>query len=141
MLTCRKSKWVAIFGYCIVMVITTAAEEITQAVGVYCATSLNPRFAQIWVCGQLSWGESHACQIDTSTQIILIQNSAVTVAIVSVIQFYARLAPEMAQHKPLAKLISFKLIVGVNFIQSVRLGFRPPPPLVMVVQFVLTSTL
>jgi hypothetical protein len=36
---------------------------------------------------------------------------------------YGRLASEMAVHKPLAKLISFKLIVGVNFIQSVRLSF------------------
>jgi hypothetical protein len=53
-LTCWKAKWVAIFGYCIVMVITTAAQEITQAVGVYCQSSLSPRFAQIWVRAQLS---------------------------------------------------------------------------------------
>lgn len=54
MLTCWKAKWVAIFGYCIVMVITTAAMEITQAIGVYCQSSLSPRFAQIWVRAQLS---------------------------------------------------------------------------------------
>jgi hypothetical protein len=36
------------------MVITTAAMEITQAAGIYCQTSLSPRFAQIWVRVQLS---------------------------------------------------------------------------------------
>lgn len=35
------------------MIITTVATEITQAVGVYCQTSLSPQFAQIWVRGQL----------------------------------------------------------------------------------------
>ena len=54
---------------------------------------------------------------------MIIQNLAVTVAVTSVIQFYARLAPDMAQHKPLAKLVSLKLIVGVNFIQDVRFSF------------------
>jgi hypothetical protein len=54
---------------------------------------------------------------------MLIQNVAVTVAVTSVLQYYARLYPEMKEHKPLAKLISLKAIVGVNFIQSVRFGF------------------
>ena len=48
-LICGKAKWVAIFGYSVVMVITTAVMEITQAAGVYCQTSFSPQFAQIWV--------------------------------------------------------------------------------------------
>jgi hypothetical protein len=56
-------------------------------------------------------------------QIIVIENFAVTVAVTSVVQYYTRLYDSMAVHKPLAKLISFKLIVFVNFIQSVRASF------------------
>lgn len=47
------------------------------------------------------------------------ENVSVTAAVTGVLMFYGRLTGEMSEHKPLAKLISFKLIVFVNFIQTV----------------------
>lgn len=35
------------------MVVTTIAQEITQAAKVFCVTSYSPRFANIWVCQYL----------------------------------------------------------------------------------------
>ena len=55
----------------------------------------------------------------TLGQITVVQNLAVTVAVTSVIHYYFRLYQDMKEHKPMGKLISFKLIVGVNFIQTV----------------------
>jgi len=46
------------------MVITTATQEITQAVGVYCQTSLSPKFAQIWVRGESSKRTSNGRKVD-----------------------------------------------------------------------------
>ena len=100
-LTKRQAKYLAVFGYVIVQIVTTVAQEITQATGAYCDNSLNPKFAHIWVT--------------------VIQSVAVTVAVGGIITFYDRLKnePRFTQHKPLLKLLSLKLIVGVNFIQTV----------------------
>ena len=97
-----QKKYAAIFLYCFAMIVTTIAEEITQATGTYCATSFSPVFANIWI--------------------LVIQNVAISVAITGLLNFYVRLSsePEFSLiHKPLPKLISFKLIVFINFVQDI----------------------
>jgi hypothetical protein len=53
------------------------------------------------------------------TQILIIQKFTTLYCVAVVIRFYRRNKGDMAVHKPLFKLVSFKLVAGVNFIQSV----------------------
>ena len=96
-----RLKWFFVFSYPLTILITTVAEEVTQGYGAYCTTSLSPKYAHLWI--------------------LIIENVGVTFAVTSILQFYARVKrfPEFARHKPLLKLLSFKLIVFVNFIQSI----------------------
>lgn len=93
--------YVGVFIYCVVDVLLTILELVTEATDSYCESSWNPKYAHIWVevLGGffLGW------------------------AISSVIGFYGRFnkEPEFAMHKPGLKLASFKLIVFVNFVQSI----------------------
>lgn len=41
-------------------------------------------------------------------------------AIVSILRFYANLKSHMQEHKPLLKLLAFKMVVGLVFIEQVR---------------------
>lgn len=93
--------YVGVFIYCVVGILLTALELVTEATNRYCESSWKPKYAHIWVevLGGffLGW------------------------AINSIIGFYGRFKkePEFAMHKPGLKLASFKLIVFVNFVQSI----------------------
>ena len=90
---------------------------ITQGAGAYCEYSLSPKFAHIWVTGQRP--PAHAVRTYADT-LIVINSIAVSVAVLAIFNLYKRLKPEpeFAKHKPLMKLVSFKLIVGINFLQT-----------------------
>lgn len=90
---------------------------ITQGTGDYCEYSLSPKFAHIWVTGQRPPASNSKTCANTS---IVINSIAVSVAVLAILNTYKRLKsiPEFAKHKPLLKLVSFKLIVGINFFQS-----------------------
>lgn len=45
---------------------------------------------------------------------------SLTVAMVAVLRFYGILKSHMKEHKPLLKLLAFKLIVGLEFLEEVR---------------------
>lgn len=51
-------------------------------------------------------------------QVTIIQKVSTVIIIIAVFGYYKRLRTEMAPRKPLLKLVSFKLVVGVNFIQQ-----------------------
>ena len=95
-----KTRFSFVFLYIIVEVIMTTVEIASQAAGTFCETSLKPQFANFWVT--------------------VIENIAISVAVTGILRFYGRLknVPEFKCHKPLLKLISFKLIVGINFLQD-----------------------
>ena len=95
-----KSKWFFIFLSFIVDIIITIAQEASQAAGTYCSTSMKPYFAHVWV--------------------LIIGHAAIIVAVIAILHFYMRLKtiPEFSQHRPLLKLLSLKLIVFTNFIQT-----------------------
>ena len=48
-------------------------------------------------------------------------NISISVAVLSVVKFYTALAKDLKHHKPLAKLLAFKLIIGLAFLEGVRL--------------------
>ncbi|KAN0092106.1 DUF300 domain containing protein [Hyaloscypha variabilis] len=94
---------VGAFQFPVVMLILLVVTEITQAMGTYCATSNKIYFAHIWV-----------------TIITLISTA---VAIMSIIRFYKAQKPVISGRKPLPKLIAFKGIVFLNFIQNAIFSF------------------
>lgn len=56
----------------------------------------------------------------SSSQLNLIHSIALTFAVTAVIRFYKVLKSHLAGHKPLAKLLAFKLLVGLNFALQVK---------------------
>lgn len=96
-----QSKYCAVFVYVVIDIVTTFVEEITQVIGDYCETSFSPKYAHVWV--------------------FVIQNVSIGWAINAIIRYYIRMKkePEFAAHKPGLKLLSFKLIVGINFFQDI----------------------
>lgn len=96
-----QRRHVFVFAYVVIDTLATIIQEITQATGHFCERSYAPRFAHIWV--------------------FIIQNVALGFAVFAVITYYNRFKkdPEFSYHKPLLKLVSFKLIVGVNFLQDI----------------------
>ena len=94
-------KWIAIFGYVIVDIAFTVGNEVSLATGTFCATSWRPRYFHAWY--------------------EIVTNFFLGWAVMCIIILYTRFnkEPNFAQHKPGLKLVSFKLIVLFNFIQSI----------------------
>ncbi|KAI5296417.1 hypothetical protein KEM52_002829 [Ascosphaera acerosa] len=95
--------WVGVFQYCFIRLATTAVTVITEAFRKYCIDSNSPQFAHLWVS--------------------IVQAIAVTIAMYCLIQFYTQLKEDIAQHKPLLKLISIKLVIFLSFWQSIILNW------------------
>lgn len=53
-------------------------------------------------------------------QINIIGIISLGVAIVAILGFYNNLKGYMKEHKPLLKLLAFKLVVGLEFLEQVR---------------------
>ncbi|CZR53659.1 uncharacterized protein PAC_03539 [Phialocephala subalpina] len=77
--------------------------EITEATGSYCATSMKLYFASIWVS--------------------VITGLSTGVAITSVLRFYKSMKTRVGQRKPIAKLLAFKSIVGITWLQNIVFSF------------------
>ena len=74
----------------------------TQVFDRYCLESLNPAFAHVWV--------------------IVVEASAVTIAMYCLIQFYIQIKGDIAQHKPLLKVAAIKLVIFLSFWQTIAIG-------------------
>jgi hypothetical protein len=80
----------------------TITAMVTQVLGRYCLESLNPVFAHIWVMG--------------------IEAVAVTIAMYCIIQFYLQVRKDIAQHKPLLKVLAIKLVIFLSFWQTIGIS-------------------
>ncbi|KAJ5168555.1 uncharacterized protein N7482_004149 [Penicillium canariense] len=90
--------WYFVLQYPIVAVVVAIAQCITEAAGVYCLESSNRHFAHLWLnIGQVL---------------------SVSVAIMSIIRFYAHLKSHMQEHKPLTKFLAFKMVIGLVFLEK-----------------------
>ncbi|PYH40715.1 OSTA/TMEM184 family protein [Aspergillus saccharolyticus JOP 1030-1] len=94
-----RKTWIAIFQYPAVAVILSLATDITQAAGVYCLESSKPYFAHLWIT-------------------IFINLSLIS-AVIAVLKFYKSFKSQLKSHQPLAKLLAFKLIVGLSFLERI----------------------
>ncbi|KAK5324743.1 hypothetical protein LTR93_004218 [Exophiala xenobiotica] len=94
-----RKKWFAVFQYPIVALLVSIVTDITQAASVYCLESSSIHFAHLW------------------TEVAI--NISISVAVLSVVKFYTALKKDLKHHKPLAKLLAFKLIVGLTFLEGI----------------------
>lgn len=85
----------------LVLLVLLVVTCITQATGKYCETSTKFYFAHIWV--------------------IIITMLSTVVAIMAILRFYKVLKPTINHRKPLLKLVAFKGIVFLSFLQEVSL--------------------
>lgn len=91
------------YFYFIVSIIMAIVELITQAAKIYCEWSFSPKFAHFWV--------------------VIIQNVVLPVGVLAVVQFYIRMnmEPHVKSHHPTLKILAFKGILLLNFLQAVSL--------------------
>ncbi|KAK4505404.1 hypothetical protein PRZ48_003367 [Zasmidium cellare] len=95
-----RNNWAAIFRYVPVSVGVAVASNITDAVGVYCpfgTTSFH--FAKVYL--------------------EIISNISVSVAVTAIFGLYANIKTPLAIHKPLHKLLCFKIVVFFGFVVSI----------------------
>jgi len=84
--------------YIIVTIIVAVATDVTQAIGVFCGNSNNAHFAHIWLT--------------------IIRAISAAVAILAIIGFVKKSHSRIPSQRIWAKLIAFKLIVGLDFVQT-----------------------
>ncbi|OOF96844.1 hypothetical protein ASPCADRAFT_206984 [Aspergillus carbonarius ITEM 5010] len=94
-----KRTYYVVLQYPVVALITTVIACITQGAGVYCLDSKEPYFAHIWIT--------------------IIKNVSVSFAVLAVVKFFMQLKSHMEGHRAFAKLLAFKLIVGLVFMESI----------------------
>lgn len=95
--------FVAVFQYCFIRVSMTITAVITQHFKRYCLESLNPAFAHVWV--------------------MVIEAIAVTITMYCIIQFYWQIKDDIAQHKPILKVLAIKLVIFLSFWQTILISF------------------
>lgn len=95
--------WVAVFQYCFIRVSMTITAVLTQYFDRYCLESLNPAFAHVWV--------------------MVIEAIAVTITMYCIIQFYVQIRGDVAQHKPILKVLAIKLVIFLSFWQTILISF------------------
>lgn len=98
-----RTTWMAVFQYPLVEIIAIIILEATEAAGTYCSSSLRPKYGHFWS--------------------MLIHSVGIAVAVLAILRFYGRMKVLMKARRGLAKLVCFKLIVGLRFVQTVSTSF------------------
>ncbi|TVY40956.1 Transmembrane protein [Lachnellula occidentalis] len=98
----HKFACIGVFQLPIAMLLQLIVTDITQAVGVYCEESNKLYFAKIWVCDH---------------------SQCTSLAILSVLKFYKVTKDVTKPRKPLSKLLAFKAIIGLSFLQNLVFSF------------------
>lgn len=93
-----KISWIAVFQFPITDIIAIIILEATEASGTYCANSLSPKFGHLWS--------------------EILRSVGVGAAVVAIFRFYGRMKKLMKARRGFYKLLCFKLIVGVRFLQT-----------------------
>ncbi len=85
----------------------------TEGARVYCDFSNDPHFAKLWLD--------------------ILRYLSLESALVTILSFYLNLKSKLAVQRPLLKLVAFKTIVVLTFLESVRI--IPEGPLLRLVQY------
>ncbi|KAK7923756.1 hypothetical protein PG985_007827 [Apiospora marii] len=89
-----RNLWWCIFQYPVIQFGISVFTDITEAARVYCLVSSSPHFAHLWLD--------------------IAHNVSLTMAVLAALRMYSALKKELAHHRPLAKLLAFKLLVAVT---------------------------
>ncbi|KAI0123767.1 organic solute transporter Ostalpha-domain-containing protein [Xylariales sp. AK1849] len=94
-----RRTWIRIFQYPVIAVLIAIFTAITEGADKYCFGSREPYFASLWleILGKIS----------------------VATAVISVLQTYSSLKVELRPFKAIQKLLAFKLLIGLQFIQGI----------------------
>ncbi|TDZ31360.1 Transmembrane protein [Colletotrichum spinosum] len=92
-----RRMWFAVFQYPVVSFIVAVLTAVTQATGVYCQFASKAHYAKVWLN--------------------VINSVSLTMALMTVLRLFMQLKSELAHHKPLAKLLAFKMVVSLTFIE------------------------
>lgn len=90
--------WLMVFQYPILELIALVVLEVTVAVGDYCPSSLKPEFGHLWVQ--------------------IIRTVGVVLAVMTIFRYYTSHKSDMKARRGFAKLLCFKAIVFIHFIQA-----------------------
>ncbi|TVY14449.1 Transmembrane protein, partial [Lachnellula arida] len=99
----HKAACIGVFQFPIAMLLQLVITDITQAAGIYCEQSNKLYFAKIWMA--------------------ILNALSTTVAIISVLKFYGATKTVTKPRKPLSKLVGFKAIIGLSFLQNLVFSF------------------
>ncbi|KAI6247964.1 hypothetical protein HI914_04358 [Erysiphe necator] len=101
--------WTGVYQYCFIRVTMTIVAVVSQYFGRYCEASQSPQFAHVWV--------------------MVIEGSAVTIAMYCLVQFYVQLRDNLAPHKPFLKILAIKLVIFLSFWQTLLASILTSPSL------------
>lgn len=90
-----RRKWIAVWQFVLVSIMVGIVTDVTEALGKFCDSSYNPKFAHVWM--------------------VVVQNVSEAVAITTIILTFMATRKQLASHRPLAKLGAFKGIIFVTF--------------------------
>jgi len=90
--------WIAVFQFPIVDFFCVVITEVTQALGSYCVTSLEPQFSHIWV--------------------ELLISVSIFICVLSIVCFRNNMLSRFKVRRSLAKIVCFKIIVFFRFFQA-----------------------
>ena len=93
-----KVSWIFVFQYPIVEILCVILQEITEASGRYCLNSLSPKYAHVWV--------------------EVIETLSIGPCVFAILAFRSHLLRLMRMKRALGKIISFKIIVFIRFVQT-----------------------
>ena len=104
--------------YLPVTIVVAIATDGTEATGIYCRNSNGIHFAHLWVYFHQIFRTGWELLL-TRLQLVIIQSVSVAVAIMSIIRFMKERKGTFGPHGLIGKLLAFKLIIGLKFIQDV----------------------
>ncbi|KAM0430011.1 hypothetical protein ACHAPT_006017 [Fusarium lateritium] len=94
-----RTRWLLIFQMPVVALVIAIATDITAAVGVYCEWDRKVKSVKF--------------------ALHFISTISLVASVLSILQFYRFLKRHLAHHQPLMKLLAFKIIVFLTFVQGI----------------------
>ena len=93
-----KIGWIFVFQYPIVEILCVCIQEATEATGTFCLNSLSPKYGHLWV--------------------EIIESFSIGACVYTILQFRNRFKSLMKVRRGLSKLLCFKGIVFIRFVQT-----------------------
>lgn len=93
-----RLSWLLVFQYPVTETLAIVVLEGTEAAGTYCSTSLKPKFGHLWFS--------------------IIKTIGLVLCFITIVRFYARTKSVIKARRGMSKLVCFKGIVFLRFVQT-----------------------